>query len=88
MPYISNIYLIKGSALRTELQRTDLFHHSKLDPDMSFCANIRQQVSLGRAVGGGPAAREVGYLVTTDPGASEIPAGLLRGRQGPARALV
>lgn len=46
VPYISNIYLIKGSALRAELQQTDLFHHRKLDPDMAFCANIRQQVSL------------------------------------------
>lgn len=43
MPYISNIYLIKGSALRGELQSPDLFHHSKLDPDMAFCANVRQQ---------------------------------------------
>ncbi|VFV35562.1 procollagen--oxoglutarate [Lynx pardinus] len=43
VPYISNIYLIKGSALRAELLQTDLFHHSKLDPDMAFCANIRQQ---------------------------------------------
>lgn len=60
VPYISNIYLIKGSALRAELQQTDLFHHSKLDPDMSFCANIRQQVSLGWAVRGGPGDREGG----------------------------
>ncbi|XP_060026870.1 procollagen-lysine,2-oxoglutarate 5-dioxygenase 1 isoform X3 [Erinaceus europaeus] len=43
VPYIASIYLIKGSALRAELQQQDLFHHSKLDPDMSFCANIRQQ---------------------------------------------
>ncbi|KAB0392852.1 hypothetical protein E2I00_000007, partial [Balaenoptera physalus] len=43
VPYISNIYLIKGSALRAELQEMDLFHHSKLDPDMAFCANVRQQ---------------------------------------------
>uniref|UniRef100_A0A2K6SN18 Procollagen-lysine,2-oxoglutarate 5-dioxygenase 1 n=1 Tax=Saimiri boliviensis boliviensis TaxID=39432 RepID=A0A2K6SN18_SAIBB len=43
VPYISNIYLIKGSALRAELQSPDLFHHRKLDPDMAFCANIRQQ---------------------------------------------
>lgn len=43
VPYISNIYLIKGSALRAELQNVDLFHYSKLDSDMSFCANVRQQ---------------------------------------------
>ncbi|ERE84516.1 procollagen-lysine,2-oxoglutarate 5-dioxygenase 1-like protein [Cricetulus griseus] len=43
VPYISNIYLIKGSALRAELQHVDLFHYSKLDADMSFCANVRQQ---------------------------------------------
>uniref|UniRef100_A0A8C0X325 Procollagen-lysine,2-oxoglutarate 5-dioxygenase 1 n=1 Tax=Castor canadensis TaxID=51338 RepID=A0A8C0X325_CASCN len=43
VPYISNIYLIKGSILRAELLHPDLFHHSKLDADMAFCANIRQQ---------------------------------------------
>ena len=58
MPYISNIYLIKGSALRAELLQTDLFHHSKLDPDMAFCANIRQQVGrAGQLAGGGGGAR-------------------------------
>ena len=60
VPYISNIYLIKGSALRAELQEMDLFHHSKLDPDMAFCANIRQQVSLGWAVRRGPVDGEDG----------------------------
>lgn len=60
VPYISNIYLIKGSALRAELQEMDLFHHSKLDPDMAFCANIRQQVSPGWAVRRGPVDREDG----------------------------
>ena len=53
MPYISNVYLIKGSALRAELKHADLFHYSKLDADMSFCANIRQQVSGAL---GGPGA--------------------------------
>nr|XP_021504831.1 procollagen-lysine,2-oxoglutarate 5-dioxygenase 1 [Meriones unguiculatus] len=28
VPYISNIYLIKGSALRAELRHVDLFHHT------------------------------------------------------------
>lgn len=86
VPYISNIYLIKGSALRAELQQTDLFHHSKLDPDMAFCANIRQQVSLGRAVGGGPVDGKVGRLVTIGPGAPEAPAGPPEGHQGPVGA--
>ena len=54
VPYISNIYLIKGSALRAELPQKDLFHHRKLDPDMAFSANIRQQVGLGWALRGGP----------------------------------
>lgn len=63
MPYISNIYLIKGSALRAELQQTDLFHHRKLDPDMAFCANIRQQVSLGWALRGGPVDGEGGLCL-------------------------
>lgn len=44
VPYISSVYLIKGSILRAELQHPALFQHSRLDADMSFCANVREQV--------------------------------------------
>lgn len=43
VPYISSVYLIKGSILRGQLAQTDLFHSGKLDPDMAFCHNIREQ---------------------------------------------
>lgn len=82
VPYISNVYLMKGSALRAELQQTDLFRHSKLDPDMAFCANIRQQVSLGgRGAEEALLTGKVGCLVTVRPGAPEVPAGPLKGCQ-------
>ncbi|XP_074831725.1 procollagen-lysine,2-oxoglutarate 5-dioxygenase 1 isoform X2 [Carettochelys insculpta] len=43
VPYISSVYLIKGSALRSQLKQGDLFHSSKLDADMAFCHNVRDQ---------------------------------------------
>ncbi|XP_041130016.1 procollagen-lysine,2-oxoglutarate 5-dioxygenase 1-like isoform X1 [Polyodon spathula] len=43
VPYISSVYLIKGSVLRTELTDKDLFHSLTLDPDMAFCSNVREQ---------------------------------------------
>uniref|UniRef100_A0A6I8NJN9 Procollagen-lysine,2-oxoglutarate 5-dioxygenase 1 n=1 Tax=Ornithorhynchus anatinus TaxID=9258 RepID=A0A6I8NJN9_ORNAN len=43
VPYISSIYLVKGSSLRSDLRQEDLFHSGKLDPDMAFCSNVRQQ---------------------------------------------
>ncbi|KAK1157360.1 procollagen-lysine,2-oxoglutarate 5-dioxygenase 1-like isoform X2 [Acipenser oxyrinchus oxyrinchus] len=43
VPYISSVYLIKGSVLRTELTDKDLFHSLTLDPDMAFCSNAREQ---------------------------------------------
>ncbi|XP_066493442.1 procollagen-lysine,2-oxoglutarate 5-dioxygenase 1 [Tiliqua scincoides] len=43
VPYISSIYLIKGSILRGQLAQTNLFHSGKLDADMAFCHNIREQ---------------------------------------------
>uniref|UniRef100_A0ACB8EEG2 Procollagen-lysine,2-oxoglutarate 5-dioxygenase 1 n=1 Tax=Sphaerodactylus townsendi TaxID=933632 RepID=A0ACB8EEG2_9SAUR len=43
VPYISSIYLIKGSILRSELAQAVLFHSGKLDADMAFCHNIREQ---------------------------------------------
>nr|XP_006127968.1 procollagen-lysine,2-oxoglutarate 5-dioxygenase 1 [Pelodiscus sinensis] len=43
VPYVSSIYLVKGSALRSQLKQRDLFHHGKLDADMAFCHNVRDQ---------------------------------------------
>ncbi|XP_061456626.1 procollagen-lysine,2-oxoglutarate 5-dioxygenase 1 [Rhineura floridana] len=43
VPYISSVYLLKGSILRSRLTQTDLFRSGKLDADMAFCHNIRKQ---------------------------------------------
>ncbi|XP_067423547.1 procollagen-lysine,2-oxoglutarate 5-dioxygenase 1 [Emydura macquarii macquarii] len=43
VPYISSLYLIKGSTLRSQLIQGDLFHSGKLDADMAFCQNVRDQ---------------------------------------------
>lgn len=47
VPYISSVYMIKANALRSELDQADLFHSGKLDADMAFCHNVRNQVSRG-----------------------------------------
>ncbi|KAM5142262.1 procollagen-lysine,2-oxoglutarate 5-dioxygenase 1 [Mantella aurantiaca] len=43
VPYISAVYLVKGSALRTKLSQYDMFLSGPLDPDMAFCDNVRKQ---------------------------------------------
>ncbi|XP_063799940.1 procollagen-lysine,2-oxoglutarate 5-dioxygenase 1 [Pseudophryne corroboree] len=43
VPYISNVYLVKGSVLRNKLNQYDVFRGGNLDPDMAFCYNVRQQ---------------------------------------------
>uniref|UniRef100_A0A669QQT3 Procollagen-lysine,2-oxoglutarate 5-dioxygenase 1 n=1 Tax=Phasianus colchicus TaxID=9054 RepID=A0A669QQT3_PHACC len=43
VPYISSVYMVKGKALRSELDEGDLFHGGKLDADMAFCHNVRNQ---------------------------------------------
>uniref|UniRef100_A0A8V5HGL2 Procollagen-lysine,2-oxoglutarate 5-dioxygenase 1 n=1 Tax=Melopsittacus undulatus TaxID=13146 RepID=A0A8V5HGL2_MELUD len=43
VPYISSMYLIKAKVLRSELDQGDLFHSGKLDTDMAFCHNVRNQ---------------------------------------------
>ncbi|XP_077168253.1 procollagen-lysine,2-oxoglutarate 5-dioxygenase 1 [Paroedura picta] len=43
VPYISSIYLIKSGILRSQLAQADLFHIGKLDADMAFCHNVREQ---------------------------------------------
>uniref|UniRef100_UPI00398EBAFC procollagen-lysine,2-oxoglutarate 5-dioxygenase 1 isoform X1 n=1 Tax=Pristiophorus japonicus TaxID=55135 RepID=UPI00398EBAFC len=43
VPYISSVYLIQGTLLRSVLTEKDLYHFSRLDADMAFCHNIRDQ---------------------------------------------
>lgn len=45
VPYVSSVYLVKGSLLRSELSPFELFTSNNLDPDMAFCHNIRSAVS-------------------------------------------
>ncbi|KAM4652728.1 procollagen-lysine,2-oxoglutarate 5-dioxygenase 1 [Discoglossus pictus] len=43
VPYISSVYLVKGSALRTSLKHYDMYHSVSMDPDMTFCKNVREK---------------------------------------------
>ncbi|KAG9332830.1 hypothetical protein JZ751_014929 [Albula glossodonta] len=43
VPYISSVYLVKGSVLKTDLSASDLFYSETLDSDMTFCHNVRNQ---------------------------------------------
>ncbi|NP_001093074.2 procollagen-lysine,2-oxoglutarate 5-dioxygenase 1 precursor [Takifugu rubripes] len=43
VPYVSNVYLLKGGLLRSELTDFELFNSHILDPDMAFCHNIRSK---------------------------------------------
>uniref|UniRef100_A0A674NNP7 procollagen-lysine 5-dioxygenase n=1 Tax=Takifugu rubripes TaxID=31033 RepID=A0A674NNP7_TAKRU len=42
IPYMAHVYLVKGSALRNELNERNHFVLEKLDPDMAFCRNARE----------------------------------------------
>ncbi|XP_008293943.1 procollagen-lysine,2-oxoglutarate 5-dioxygenase 1 isoform X1 [Stegastes partitus] len=43
VPYVSNVYLVKASLLRSELKDYELFTSSLLDPDMAYCHNVRSK---------------------------------------------
>ncbi|XP_053547507.1 procollagen-lysine,2-oxoglutarate 5-dioxygenase 1 [Bombina bombina] len=43
VPYISSVYLVKGSVLRSSLNGVDTYRSGTLDPDMSFCKNARDK---------------------------------------------
>lgn len=60
VPYISSVYMVRAKALRSELGQADLFHSGKLDADMAFCHNVRNQVSPGRGCQGRACARVEG----------------------------
>ncbi|XP_018425244.1 PREDICTED: procollagen-lysine,2-oxoglutarate 5-dioxygenase 2 [Nanorana parkeri] len=42
IPYLANIYLIKGQTLRTELKEINNFILDRLDHDMALCRNARE----------------------------------------------
>ncbi|KAM9279646.1 procollagen-lysine,2-oxoglutarate 5-dioxygenase 2 isoform 1-T1 [Morus bassanus] len=42
IPYMANIYLIKGQTLRSEMKEKNYFMREKLDPDMALCRNARE----------------------------------------------
>ncbi|KAM5163708.1 procollagen-lysine,2-oxoglutarate 5-dioxygenase 2 isoform 2-T2 [Mantella aurantiaca] len=42
IPYVANIYLIKGQTLRTELKARNNFMLDRLDSDMALCRNARE----------------------------------------------
>lgn len=44
VPYVSSVYLMKASLLRSELADYDLFNSDSLDPDMAYCHRIRSKV--------------------------------------------
>ncbi|XP_054838690.1 procollagen-lysine,2-oxoglutarate 5-dioxygenase 2 isoform X2 [Eublepharis macularius] len=42
VPYVANIYLIKGQTLRSEMKERNYFARERLDPDMALCRNFRE----------------------------------------------
>ncbi|XP_053565984.1 procollagen-lysine,2-oxoglutarate 5-dioxygenase 2 isoform X2 [Bombina bombina] len=42
VPYMANVYLIKGETLRSELKEKNHFILDRLDPDMALCRNARE----------------------------------------------
>ncbi|KAM8952712.1 procollagen-lysine,2-oxoglutarate 5-dioxygenase 2 [Pelodytes ibericus] len=47
IPYMANVYLVKGETLRSELKERNHFGLDRLDPDMALCRNARE-MSLQR----------------------------------------
>ncbi|XP_034552367.1 procollagen-lysine,2-oxoglutarate 5-dioxygenase 1 [Notolabrus celidotus] len=43
VPYLSSVYLMKASLLRSELTDHELFTSQILDPDMAYCHNVRSK---------------------------------------------
>uniref|UniRef100_A0A671XQD3 Procollagen-lysine,2-oxoglutarate 5-dioxygenase 1 n=1 Tax=Sparus aurata TaxID=8175 RepID=A0A671XQD3_SPAAU len=43
VPYVSSVYLVKGSLLRSELTDSELFNSHILDPDMAYCHSVRNK---------------------------------------------
>uniref|UniRef100_A0A8C1QX43 Procollagen-lysine, 2-oxoglutarate 5-dioxygenase 3 n=1 Tax=Cyprinus carpio TaxID=7962 RepID=A0A8C1QX43_CYPCA len=43
VPYITQVYLIRGETLRSRLSAVSLYQQEGMDPDMSFCKSVREQ---------------------------------------------
>ncbi|KAJ0036153.1 hypothetical protein NQD34_004830 [Periophthalmus magnuspinnatus] len=43
VPYVSSVYLMRGSLLRSDLQDLSLYSTPGLDPDMAFCHQLRSK---------------------------------------------
>ncbi|TRY64766.1 hypothetical protein DNTS_027664 [Danionella cerebrum] len=43
VPYITQVYLLRGETLRSRLSSVSLYQQESLDPDMSFCKSVREQ---------------------------------------------
>lgn len=43
VPYITQVYLIRGETLRQELPEKNIFTTDLMDPDMAFCRNVREK---------------------------------------------
>ncbi|XP_060793871.1 multifunctional procollagen lysine hydroxylase and glycosyltransferase LH3 isoform X2 [Neoarius graeffei] len=43
VPYITQVYLIRGEVLRTRFSHVSLYQEDDLDPDMVFCRAVRDQ---------------------------------------------
>ncbi|MFT7796404.1 procollagen-lysine,2-oxoglutarate 5-dioxygenase 3 isoform X1 [Arapaima gigas] len=43
VPYVTQVYLIRGTTLRTHLAQISLFSQKGQDPDMAFCRAVRDQ---------------------------------------------
>ncbi|XP_020670889.3 procollagen-lysine,2-oxoglutarate 5-dioxygenase 2 isoform X1 [Pogona vitticeps] len=42
IPYVANIYLIKGKVLRSQMKERNYFARDRMDPDMALCRNVRE----------------------------------------------
>uniref|UniRef100_A0A672KT68 Procollagen-lysine, 2-oxoglutarate 5-dioxygenase 3 n=1 Tax=Sinocyclocheilus grahami TaxID=75366 RepID=A0A672KT68_SINGR len=45
VPYITQVYLIRGETLRSRLAPVSLYQQEGMDPDMIFCKSVREQVT-------------------------------------------
>uniref|UniRef100_A0A672JKM5 Procollagen-lysine,2-oxoglutarate 5-dioxygenase 1 n=1 Tax=Salarias fasciatus TaxID=181472 RepID=A0A672JKM5_SALFA len=43
VPYVSSVFLVGGSLLRSDLSDPELFSSDVLDPDMAFCHHVRRK---------------------------------------------
>ncbi|XP_029437108.1 LOW QUALITY PROTEIN: multifunctional procollagen lysine hydroxylase and glycosyltransferase LH3-like [Rhinatrema bivittatum] len=43
VPYLTQIYLVRGETLRQELQGKNVFTMEHTDPDMAFCKSVREK---------------------------------------------